>query len=281
MKKAITILLLFTMYLAEANPLPNNRNKPSSPYLIEYHFKSLDDSLILPKSAYSSQIKYKNFFNINILPILFESTTSAFGNGQLFTPPDSHFQFIQYQLGYERKISPKSSLELIFTKKNPINTSPQEYITLSAQNSYDEMFAMKFSESYMACLSFKTLLMDDFYISAGPIYRYSWFKNQKVRWGLSEHHGIVYHDKADIDKRDIGLRLTAGYKFYLHFGDKAICVDAFTGLELLKSYISIYHYDFYKTEGRGGSPTTIKQGSENLNTLNISPQIGLKIGFCW
>jgi len=284
MKKAITILLIFILSTAFLNAKPHLNSKNNN----QYEFKSLinpkvvDDSLITRHARRFKENDNKNFFSINLFPILLQGASNLIDNKNLFSNQKTSYQLIQFQFFYERKITPKSSIEFVFSKKNPVNTSLQEYITFGAQNPYGEILGMKSSESYMGGLFYKIYFVKGFYFSPGFIYRNTWFNNQMVRWGNPSHSGRVYHDRADVKRQDIGLRLLLGYKFkFKVMGNKSIFFDCYSGFEIQKRDITINHYEFHTMGGGGGSFNNPALGIENVSDWSLAPQIGIKFGYGW
>ncbi len=234
-----------------------------------YLFKGLNNIKVVDDSLISHQNKYtyknnKNFFSINLLPF-------------------AYYSAIQYQFFYERKITPTSSIELFFAKKNPYHpTISQDYSNFFAKNPYREIAWMRASESYTIGLFYKHYINKGLYFSPGFIYRDSWYTDQSVKWKtgtLFTRTTTKYNDRADVNRQDIGLRLLVGYKFIFRvFGDKTIFLDCYSGLEVQHSEININHHNLDISTRNSGDSI---MGNEYVSIAShfSFPQIGVKLGF--
>ncbi len=274
MKNSITIILFIFISLATVNAKPflNSEINQQSQLKSLINPNNANDSLITsPRKKYTFNDN-KNFFSINLIPIFMEGASSLVDKDKPFSNQKSNFQFIQFQLFYERKITEKSSIELVFSKKNPVNTSLKQYTTFLANNPYGEILAMKSSESYMGGVFYKGYITKRFYLSPGFIYRNSWFNNQSVKWNYSANN-----ERFDVKREDFSLRFVMGYKFkFKMLGDKSFFLDCYTGSEIQVRNISINNY---KPASNGNTIV----GNEYISdwTYYALPQVGIKLGFGW
>jgi hypothetical protein len=194
----------------------------------------------------------------------------------------------ELQLGFEKQINPKISLEGTLGYKYAVQEG-QEYELCAGcmtglPNYYDNVARIPFSNGLLASIALKAYVKNapGFYFSPQVFYRY-WFYNHQLlsSYGHLSEAEDNFESQQSLRMHVVGLKLLTGYSFpIISFSPKhKLVADIYTGLGFRQKFATTKFDWFHDSRQNSGTyyRTPPYTSSEKSNIISL--QLGAKLGF--
>src|SRR5688572_5625527 len=157
----------------------------------------------------------------------------------------------EIQLGFERSLTPKISLEGTLGYKYAVKED-QEYelcvgCMASLSNYYDNVARIPFSNGLLASIAIKAYIKKTpgFYLSPQLFYRYWFYDHQYLNYGGYTKDDENIESQQSLRMHVAGFKLLAGYSFpIIRFTPKhKLVADVYSGLGFRQKYVTT-HFDW-------------------------------------
>ncbi len=234
----------------------------------------------------------KNVFPIILVAFCIQSVFAQKTNTEPFKNYIS-FQLTQpifgeYQVGYERLISPKYSIEL--------NASFQPIRDAEAIRSpgfggslqtevifpYQRLRWAKFNQSFMFEAAFKRFLeiskTSQIYLSGGVYYRNCSVRNGNWHFMTPKSMYNQYWITTDIDTDIVGARAIWGSRWVANLDYASLFFEFYTGLGVRMTFSNVFYHKF---EERINPNNNKYNYSERYTAYGLTLHLGAKVGICF
>ncbi|MDO1445870.1 hypothetical protein Q0590_06385 [Rhodocytophaga aerolata] len=224
--------------------------------------------ILIPKAlAQTDSLQKKNILSLNATQILLR----------------------EIQIGYERFVSSRSSLEVVAAIRMP---KQSEFIIVGDKliGFFDNDQLIHPGASQYASLAFKHSLVANksqsnygLYLSTALFYRYRYYENKYYEFNWNGSYGPYRHLESKYEQL-YGGKGAVGYRFkIISLSEKVdILIDSFIGVTIGENLIKYQVFAIGETytaweDLRTLHPPRIYQERESLSTINLGVKIGIAI----
>lgn len=194
----------------------------------------------------------------------------------------------EIQLGFEKQINPKISLEGTIGYKYAVQEG-QEYVLCAGcmtglPNYYDHVSRIPFSNGLLASIALKAYLKKNpgFYFSPQMFYRY-WFYNHQLlnSYGHLSESEDNFDSQQSLRMQVVGLKLLAGYSFpIISFSPKhKLVADIYSGLGFRQKFATTKFDWYHDSRQNSGTYYRTPPYTATEKSSIVSLQLGAKLGF--
>ena len=271
----VFLMLVFNQQPSLASSNCKGSQKPLCP--LQENDSILHDSTAAIKSwtfkgRLQRRVDYKNSLTIQIPALLMHSFHLS------YTRYLYKFIGIGFELGYQPRISKKKTY------------SNNDFFDVNGPTK--EMPFMPFTESRYIGVHTKFYVQQrsilNTFFSLTGFYRNYQYHNATVTWedAVGGSKGAIreYHDSLNLTQTHQGLKLLIGINPVFAFNEHiALDIEAYAGISIRDISTSLYLFDYYyigNSYDVNPGKNTIYQNTQvdNLDTKQIAPQVGIKVG---